>query len=231
MADTNNFPSGKIIVHHLNNSRSQRILWLLEELGVPYEIKKYQRTPGLLAPEELEAVNPIGTAPVITDGSVNLAESGAIVEYIIRKYGNGRARPPASGEVDDLYYTHASEGSLMPLFVNSYITHIITERTPWLIRPIVGFLMAKLRAKALEPRLRTHAQMIEQRLTEVDGGWIAGGEQPTAADYMMIFPLEGMSMLCPEFLGINTQRYLRRIHERPAYRRGLELGGKYDYAP
>ncbi|TFY64588.1 hypothetical protein EVJ58_g2518 [Rhodofomes roseus] len=207
MADTNNFPSGKIIVHHLNNSRSQRILWLLEELGVPYEIKKYQRTPGLLAPEELEAVNPIGTAPVITDGSVNLAESGAIVD------------------------THASEGSLMPLFVNSYITHIITERTPWLIRPIVGFLMAKLRAKALEPRLRTHAQMIEQRLTEVDGGWIAGGEQPTAADYMMIFPLEGMSMLCPEFLGINTQRYLRRIHERPAYRRGLELGGKYDYAP
>ncbi|KZT68892.1 thioredoxin-like protein [Daedalea quercina L-15889] len=231
MTDTAVNENGKIIVHHLNNSRSQRILWLLEELGVAYEIKKYQRTPGLTAPEELKAVNPIGTAPVITDGSVNLAESGAIIEYIIRKYGNGRARPPASGEVHDLYWLHAAEGSLMPLGVNAYIMRIITERTPWLIRPLVSFLMSKLRARVIDPRLRVHAQLIEQRLTEVDGGWIADGEEPTAADYMMIFPLECMSQLCPEFLGINTERYLRRVHERPAYRRGLEIGGKYDYAP
>ncbi|KAH9933911.1 thioredoxin-like protein [Fomitopsis serialis] len=231
MTDSSTASAGKIIVHHLNNSRSQRILWLLEELGVPYEIKKYHRTPEQKAPEELKAVNPIGSAPVITDGSVNLAESGAIVEYIIRKHGNGRARPSASGEVADLYYTHASEGSLMPLIVNSFVTRVITDRMHWLIRPLIGFLMGKLRAKLVDSRLRIQGQLIEQRLTEVDGGWIAGGEEPTTADYMMIFPLECMSRLCPEYLGINTERYLRRVHERPAYRRALDLGGKYDYAP
>ncbi|EPS97971.1 hypothetical protein FOMPIDRAFT_1031707 [Fomitopsis schrenkii] len=223
--------TGKLVVHHLNNSRSQRVLWLLEELGVPYELKKYQRAPDMRAPKELKAVNPLGTAPVITDGSSNLAESGAIVEYIIRKYANGRARPPANGELSDLYYTHAAEGSLMPMIVNSLILGLLTERTPWLLRPIVRFVTNKLRAILVEPGLRTYGQMVEKRLTEVDGGWIAGGEEPTAADYMMIFPLESMAMMCPEFLGLNTERYIRRVHARPAYQRGLEIGGKYDFAP
>ncbi|KAI0732617.1 thioredoxin-like protein [Fomitopsis betulina] len=223
--------SGQLVVHHLNNSRSQRVLWLLEELGVPYELKKYQRAPDMRAPAELKAVNPMGTAPVITDGSSNLAESGAIVEYIIRKYANGRSRPPASGELDDLYYTHIAEGSLMPLIVNNLIMGILTERTPWLLRPIVGFLMNKLRGVIVEPGLRTYAQLIEKRLTEVDGSWIAGGEEPTAADYMMIFPLENMLMMRPEYLGINTERYIRRVHLRPAYQKGIEAGGKYDLAP
>lgn len=219
-----------LILHHLNDSRSQRVLWLLEELGVPYEIQKYQRTPQSVAPDELKVVNELGTAPVIIDGSVTLAESGAIIEYIIRKYGNGKAQPPESGEVDNLYYTHYAEGSLMPLLVNRHILDILVKRTPFFIRPFVSLLVSQLNSRALDPRLAIHAKMIEKHLSDSITGWFAGGKEPTGADYMMIFALEIWVKQCPEMLGQNTQSYIERVHERPAYKRGIEKGGEYAYA-
>ncbi|KAI0360528.1 thioredoxin-like protein [Trametes cingulata] len=150
----------KVIVHHLNNSRSQRILWLLEELEVPYEVKKYQRASDQTAPPELKAVNPLGNAPVITDGSLNLAESGAIVEYIIQKYGNGRAQPPESGKIDNIYFTHYSEASLMPMLVNKIIFRVIAQKSPFFLRPVLSGVFNTVSAKMLDPRLKTHAEMV-----------------------------------------------------------------------
>ncbi|PCH44960.1 thioredoxin-like protein [Wolfiporia cocos MD-104 SS10] len=229
MSDSLNNES-KLVVHHLNNSRSQRILWLLEELEVPYEIKKYRRTPQLRAPEELKAVNPLGTAPVITDDGVNISESGAIVEYIIRKYGNGKARPPTSGEVHDLYYSHYAEGSLMPLVVNKYILSIIAEKSPFLVRPVINMLLSQLSSRMFEPRMRLHANALEEHLAKSSTGWLAGGDEPTSADYMMLTTLEMWNMLCPEMLGPRVQEYIKRSHDRAAFQKALEKGGEYAYA-
>lgn len=222
--------SSEFVVHHLNDSRSQRILWLLEELGVPYTIKKYQRTPNLVAPEELKAVHPLGTAPVITDGAVTLAESGAIIEYIIRKYGDGKVRPPASGEVDDLYYTHYAEGSLMPLIVNRLILSILVDKSPFFIRPVVSLLVSQIASRGIDPRLKLHTKMIEEHIAESPTGWFAGGEGPTAADYMMIFALEALSKQSSELLGSHSKAYVERVHNRPAYQIAIEKGGEYAYA-
>ncbi|KAI0777284.1 thioredoxin-like protein [Trametes elegans] len=219
----------KLIVHHLNDSRSQRILWLLEELDVPYEIKHYQRTAERLAPPELKAVNPLGNAPVITDGSLNLAESGAIVEYIIQKYGNGRAQPPESGKIDNLYYTHYAEASLMPLLVSKLIYRIIPERSPFLLRPILKGVFSMVSAKMLDPRLKVHAEMIETHLAKTDS-FFAGGAEPTSADYMMVFALEAWAADPNSSLGPKSKAYVERIHSRPAYIRGLEKGGEYAFA-
>ncbi|KAH9856461.1 thioredoxin-like protein [Lenzites betulinus] len=219
----------KLVVHHLNNSRSQRILWLLEELEVPYEIKKYQRTSEMLAPPELKTVNPLGGAPVITDDGFNLSESGAIIEYIIQKYGNGKAQPPASGKIDDLYFTHYSEASLMPMLVNKLIFHMIPERSPFFLRPLLKSVFSTVSAKMLDPRLKIHAEMIEAHLAKNDRLFFAGGEEPTAADFMMIFALEVWSGR-NDVRGPKTKAYVERIHARPAYQRGLEKGGEYAYA-
>ena len=129
-----------ITVHHLNNSRSQRILWLLEELGVPYEVKRYEREPSLQAPAALRAVHPLGKSPVITDGDRTLAESGAILEYLVDTYGNGRFKPVA-GTPERIHYTyflHYAEGSLMPLLFMKLVFNRIPERLPFLMKP-VGF--------------------------------------------------------------------------------------------
>ncbi|KAI9065640.1 thioredoxin-like protein [Trametes sanguinea] len=219
----------KLVVHHLNNSRSQRILWLLEELEIPYEIKKYQRTSEMLAPPELKSVHPLGNAPVITDGELTLAESGAIVEYIIQKYGNGRAQPPDAGKIDNLYYTHYAEASLMPMLVNKLIFTIIPERSPFFLRPLLKGVFNTVSAKMLNPRLKAHAEMIESHLSKTDG-FFAGGEQPTSADYMMIFCLETWVTRDGGVLGPKTKAYIEKIHSRPAYQRGLEKGGEYTCA-
>ncbi|KAI1798067.1 thioredoxin-like protein [Ganoderma leucocontextum] len=221
--------SSKVVVHHLNDSRSQRILWLLEELEVPYEIKKYQRTAERVAPPELKAVHPLGNAPVITDGDLTLAESGAIVEYIIRKYGNGRAQPSESGWLDNIYYTHYSEASLMPMLVNKLIFKIVPERSPFLIRPLLRPVFDKVSALMLEPRLKNHAELIEKHLTKTNG-WFAGGEEPTSADYMMIFCLEAWATQDKGALGPKAIEYIKRVHARPGYKRALEKGGDYSFA-
>ncbi|KAK7693480.1 hypothetical protein QCA50_003048 [Cerrena zonata] len=219
-----------LVVHHLNDSRSQRILWLLEELEVPYEIKKYQRTPEMVAPAELSAIHPLGGAPVITDGEVTLAESGAIVEYIIQKYGGGKAVPPEAGKIDELFYVHYCEGSLMPLLVNSLIFSIIPERAPFLLRPLLRSVFANVRAKMLDVRLKKHSELIESHLSKDDREWFAGGKEPTASDIMMGFALEAWHAKSPESLGPKTKAYIQRMHDRPAYKRSIEKGGEYQYA-
>ncbi|KAF8908430.1 thioredoxin-like protein [Mucidula mucida] len=215
-----------IIVHHLNDSRSQRILWLLEELEVPYEIKFYSRNSMMLAPKELSDVHPLGKSPVITDGDVTLAESGAIIEYLLGKYANGKFKTSSERQyIDNLYYTHYAEGSLMPLLVMGFIFRAAPKYSPWFIRPLVRFFMNQLHTQIVDRRLVKHNLMVEKRLSEVK--WIAGGLEPTAADFMMIFPLEGLVAM--KGAGSNTLEYVQKVQGRPAYKRAIEKGGEYTY--
>jgi glutathione S-transferase len=220
-----------IVVHHLNNSRSQRVLWLLEELGVEYELRRYQRDPAtMLAPPELKAVHPLGKSPVITDGDLTLAESGAIVEYLADRYGNGRlARPHGSPErVRYIYWLHYAEGSAMPpQLMKLLFDRVAAAPMPFFVRPIVRGVRTKVMGSFIGPQLKLHLDYMESQLGS--DLWFCG--QFSAADIQMSFPLE----IAVARAGLDDSRshlmaFLRRIHERPAYRRALERGGQYDYA-
>ncbi|MFM0739180.1 glutathione S-transferase [Paraburkholderia xenovorans] len=219
-----------LTVHHLNNSRSQRVLWLLEELGVPYEIKRYQRDPKtMLAPPELRAVHPLGKSPVITDNGQTIAESGAIIEYLIDKYGNGRFAP-APGTPERLRYTywlHYAEGSAMPpLLLKLVALRIAAAPMPFFAKPIARKIASTLQSTFVDPQLKLHLGYIDKELSAT--GWFVGNDF-TAADVQMSFPLEaasargGMEGQIPAIAG-----FLKRIHARPAYQRALERGGKYE---
>jgi glutathione S-transferase len=219
-----------ITVHHLNNSRSQRILWLLEELGLEYEVKRYERDlKTMLAPASLRAVHPLGKSPVITDGDVTLAESGAIVEYLFERYGDGRLVPPA-GTPERLRYTywlHYAEGSAMPPLVLKLIfTQIPRAPMPALVRPIVRRIAAGVLRTFVEPQIALHVAYMEGELARHT--WFVG-EELTAADIHMSFPIEGAA--ARGGLGATRPKlsaFLERIHARPAYRRALERGGPYE---
>ncbi|MET0981517.1 MAG: glutathione S-transferase [Telluria sp.] len=221
-----------IIVHHLNNSRSQRILWLLEELGLPYEIRKYARDPKtMLAPPELKAVHPLGKSPVITDGDTVVAESGAIVEYLVERYGNGRFIP-AAGTPEKLKYTffmHFAEGSAMsPLLMKLVFDRIESGPMPFFAKPIARTIARKVKDTLVNPNIRNQLDYLEAELATRD--WFAGNEM-TGADIQMSFPLEAAASRAG--LGEQYPRlssFLARIHARPAYARALERGGKYAYA-
>ncbi|KDR68457.1 hypothetical protein GALMADRAFT_257192 [Galerina marginata CBS 339.88] len=220
-----------LTVHHLNHSRSQRILWLLEELQVPYEIKKYERdTQTRRAPSELLAISPLGKAPVITDGDVTLAESGAIVEYVIAKYGNGKAVPSEAGYLDNLYFNHYAEGSLMPILVQKYIFDAVPKNVPFYIRPIVNMVFGQLDSRIIQPELKKHLAMVEAHLEKSQSNWFAGGQEPTSADYQMAFPLEAIVHVAPTAVGPLIKKYVKVIHNREAYKKALEKGGEYAYA-
>jgi glutathione S-transferase len=219
-----------LTVHHLNNSRSQRVLWLLEELGVPYEIKRYERDPKtMLAPAELRAVHPLGKSPVITDDGQTIAESGAIIEYLIDKYGQGRFAP-APGTPERLRYTywlHYAEGSAMPpLLLKLVALRIASAPMPFFAKPIARKIAATLQSSFIDPQLKLHLGYIDQELSKT--GWFVGNDF-TAADVQMSFPLEaatargGMEGQIPAVVD-----FLKRIHARPAYQRALERGGKYE---
>ena len=206
-----------IIVHHLENSRSQRILWLLEELGLPYEVKRYERDPKtMLAPARLQAVHPLGKAPVIEDEGRVIAETGAIVEYLVEKAG-GRLGPPANREAVLRYrhFLHYAEGSLMPPLFGL----LVVSR--------LGLLGKPARAP-IQAMLDRHLDWLESELATRD--WFAGDEF-TAADIMMSFPLEAARSRA----GLDSRRtnltdWLERIHARPAYGDALAKGGPYAYA-
>ncbi|KAF4616332.1 hypothetical protein D9613_008635 [Agrocybe pediades] len=219
-----------LTVHHLNNSRSQRVLWLLEELGTPYEIKKYERTPQQRAPPELLAISPLGKSPVITDGSVTLAESGAIVEYLIGKYGNGKAVPTDSGYLDNLYFTHYAEGSFMPIVTQKYIFDFIPKQAPFFIRPILSLVFGQLDKQFVQPEMTKHLTLIEAHLSKSQSVWFAGGAEPTAADYQMAFPLEALVAYTPGSVGPSIKKFVDAVHSREAYSKALEKGGPYSYA-
>ncbi|MFM0309142.1 glutathione S-transferase [Paraburkholderia sp. RL17-383-BIF-A] len=219
-----------LTVHHLNNSRSQRVLWLLEELGVPYEIKRYERDPEtMLAPPELRAVHPLGKSPVITDDGQTIAESGAIIEYLIDKYGQGRFAPaPATPErLRYTYWLHYAEGSAMPpLLLKLVALRIASAPMPFFAKPIARKIAATLQSSFIDPQLKLHLGYINQELSKT--GWFVGNDF-TAADVQMSFPLEaatargGMEGQIPAVVD-----FLKRIHARPAYQRALERGGKYE---
>ncbi|KAG8881933.1 hypothetical protein FRB97_008891 [Tulasnella sp. 331] len=218
-----------LVLHHLNDSRSQRILWLLEELQVPYQLKKYQRLPSQLAPPELKAIHPLGRSPVIKDGDVTLAESGAIVEYIITKYGKSKAQPPQSGWVDNLYYTHYAEGTLAPLMTWKYILTLVPDQSPFFIRPFARAVCNNIIAYVIDNRLKGNFAMIEQHMQKVSGGWFAGGDEPTSADYMMLFGMEAATSRLDNVPDI-MKKYVERVHAMPSYQRALEKGGEYRFA-
>jgi len=217
-----------IIVHHLNNSRSQRVLWLLEELGIGYEIKRYQRDPQtMLAPAALRAVHPLGKSPVITDGDLTLAESGAILEYLVGRYGNGRLIP-AAGTPQRLRYTywmHYAEGSAMPPLLMKLIFDRLPRGVPGLIRPIARSIANGALRPFVMPNIVRHLDFMESELGRSE--WFSG-EEFSAADVQMSFPLEAAASRG----GLNASRpklwnFLERIHARPAYQRGIEKGGPY----
>ncbi len=208
-----------ILVHHLNNSRSQRVLWLLEELGIEYDIKFYERDPKtMLAPASLLSVHPLGKSPVITDGEQTVAESGAIIEYIVSRYGNGRLIPP-SDTPERLHYTywlHYAEGSAMPPLV----MNLIFSR--------FGAGDSSANDAFIAPQIKLHFDYIEDELGK--STWFVGSEF-TAADIQMSFPLELVAMQAELISNRpHIKEFIERIHARPAYKRALERGGKYDYA-
>jgi glutathione S-transferase len=219
-----------ITVHHLDNSRSQRILWLLEELGLPYEVKRYQRDPQtMLAPAELRAVHPLGKSPVISDGEITLAESGAIIEYLAGKYGEGRLLPPAGTpeRVQCSYWLHFAEGSAMPpLLLKLIFDRIEKGPMPFFVKPIARGIAQRVRSTMVLPNLERQLDYMENWLAAHE--WFADSSF-SAADIQMSFPLEAAAARG----GLNENRprlwaFLKRIHERPAYQRALEKGGKYE---
>jgi len=219
-----------ITVHHLNNSRSQRVLWMLEELGLEYEIKRYQRDPKtLLAPPELRAVHPLGKSPVITDGGLTLAESGAILEYLAERYGEGRMLP-AAGTPERMRYTywmHYAEGSAMPpLLLKLVFDRIETGPMPFFVRPIARGIARKVKEGFVEPQIERHLDYMEAELRK--HLWFAG-EGFTAADIQMSFPVKAAATRG----GLDERRpklidFLERIHARTAYRLAVERGGPYE---
>jgi glutathione S-transferase len=222
-----------ITVHHLNNSRSQRVLWLLEELGLPYEIVKYQRDPKtMLAPPELQKVHPLGKSPVITDDGTTVAESGAILEYLIERHGHGRLMPAAGTPAywRAKYWLHFAEGSAMPPLLLKLIfgTLIPNAPMPFFAKPIARGIAAKLLATAVDPNLKRQLDFMEAELDKSE--WFAGDEF-SVADIQMSFPVEAAAQRA----GLDASRpklaaYLARIHARPAFKRALERGGPYSFA-
>lgn len=219
-----------LTIHHLENSRSQRILWLLEELGLEYAIKRYGRDKQTsLAPPELKEIHPLGKAPVITDGSVTVAESGAIIEYLLDNYGKGRLRPEAgtAARLAYTYWLHYAEGTFMPLMLISLIlARIENSRMPFFARPIAKRIVQKVRDGYLDRNIRINLDFMESTLGKAS--WFCGN-QLTAADIQMSFPLEAAEARTK--LGTDYPRLLRfleRIRARPAYKSALDKGGHYE---
>ena len=218
-----------ITVHHLNNSRSQRVLWLLEELGLPYEIKHYQRDAKTsLAPPELRQVHPLGKSPVITDGGLTVAESGAILEYLVDKYGQGRLKPTAEQDLLHYrYFLHFAEGSAMPPLVMKLVfSKIKRSPMPFFVKPIAKGIADKVLSSFVQPNIDAQLKFLEGELAARP--WFAGAEF-TAADVQMSFPLEAAAARGGSIDAFpKIQAFLARIHARPAYRQALERGGPYD---
>jgi glutathione S-transferase len=204
-----------ITVHYLDNSRAHRILWLLEELGLEYAVKTYHRAPDMRAPESLKAVHPLGKSPVIEDGGRVVAESGAIIEYLVDTYGAGKNLKPAAGSDAALRYTywlHYAEGSAMPLLLLKLIFLRLPGQLPFFLRPVASLIATGVQKKLVDPQLADHLAF-----------W--------NAELAMSFPVEaGLTRM--EAMGdvSAVRRYMEAIRARPAYQRALAKGGQYDYA-
>ena len=219
-----------ITVHHLENSRSQRVLWLLEELGVDYEVTRYERDARtMLAPPALRKVHPLGKSPVISEGGATVAESGAIVEYLLDRHDRDNALHPAPGTPERLRYTywlHYAEGSVMPpLLLSLVFARLPQGPMPFFLRPVVRGIAGKVLGSYVNPQIKLHLDFMESELGK--STWFAGAAF-SAADIQMSFPVEAAA--ARGALGANhprLQAYLAAIHARPAYRRALAKGGPY----
>ena len=220
-----------LTVHHLENSRSQRVLWLLEELGLPYEIRRYERDKAtLLAPAALKQVHPLGKSPVVTDGDITLAESGAIIEYILERHAQGRLAPERGSEARRrlTYFLHYAEGSLMPLLVMKLVfSQVEKARAPFFVKPLIRAIVRKVNRGYLDRELKLHLDFLEGELAK--GPWFAG-DAFSAADIQMSFPVEA-AFVRGGAAHPRLRNWLERIHARPAYRRALEKGGPYQVLP
>ena len=219
-----------LTVHHLENSRSQRIIWMLEELGIDYEVKRYNRDPKTsLAPPELLSLHPLGKAPMITDGEITVAESGAIIEYLVRKYDDGKLRPDpdTSAGMSYTYWLHYAEGTFMPLMILALIiSRIETAPMPFFAKPIAKGIVAKVRNGYLDANIKLNLDFMESTLSK--SPWFCGDDM-TAADIQMSFAVEAAAVrtnLKDDYPSLAA--YLKRFQGRPAYQRALEKGGPYE---
>jgi glutathione S-transferase len=219
-----------ITVHHLENSRSQRVLWLLEELGLQYRVKRYARDKETgLAPASLRKVHPLGKSPVITDEGLTVAESGAIIEYLVGTYGRGSGLLPAERTPARLrcsYWLHYAEGSAMPpLLLSLIFRKMPAAPMPFFVRPVVRGIADKVQKSFVQPQLALHLDFMEAELGKSE--WFAG-DAFTVADIQMSFPLEAAG--AAGLLGKDRphlQAFIERIEARPAYQRALKKGGPY----
>lgn len=205
-----------IVVHHLNDSRSHRILWLMEELGLPYEIKRYQRLETRLAPPELKSIHPVGKSPVISDGGKTIYESGAIIDYVIRRHGKGKLQPdPATPAYDDYQmWLHYAEGSAMlPLMLNLYVSRLGEGGKPLHER--------------IESEIANHLGYVDAQLK---GRQFLVGDQLSGADINMSFVAEIAEIFGKRAAFPNFDAWIRRLHERPAYKIALEKNGPYRFS-
>ena len=221
-----------ITLHHLENSRSQRVLWLLEELALPYQVQHYKRDPKtMFAPTELQRVHPLGKSPVLTEGDITVAESGAVVEYLLDTHDTAGRLRPAAGTPERrqfTYWLHFAEGSAMPPLLMKLVFAKVPGAVPFFIRPVAKAISAGVNARFIDPNLKRQLDFMESELSQRP--WFAG-DAFSAADIQMSFPLEAAAARG----GLNASRpklmdWLARIHARAAYRRALETGGPYSMA-
>ncbi|KAI8812635.1 glutathione S-transferase III [Cladochytrium replicatum] len=217
-----------VIVHHLNNSRSQRILFLLEELGVAYEIKHYKRTALGTAPPDLTAVHPLGKSPVIQDGDLTIAESGAIIQYLVDYHDPEHKFKPAAddaaGNIQFNYWLHVSEGSLAPYLTFLVIFSKTLENVPFIISPIINAVFNRIKANLIHPSLQKQLAFVEVHLEKND---FFCGNSFTGADAMMSFSVEAALKRVPAFVGPKTRAWLEKVQARPTWAVALEKGGPY----
>lgn len=219
-----------IVVHHLENSRSQRVLWLLEELGLAYELKPYKRNPKtMLAPPELKAVHPLGKSPVVTDDGATLAESGAILEALLDKYDPENKLRPAAGTPEYgryRYWLHYAEGSAMPpLLLKLIFDRMEKGPAPFFMKPILKGIAGKVKSSFITPQIVTHSSFVNDELGK--SKWFAG-DQLTGADIQMSFAMEALVARGDRKGEIpNIEKWVDAIHARPAYKKALERGGPF----
>ncbi|MCP3862945.1 MAG: glutathione S-transferase [Pseudomonadota bacterium] len=221
--------SPEIVLHHLNNSRSQRILWLLEELGLAYTVKHYQRDAKTnLAPAALKDVHALGRSPVLTHGDLVLAESGAIIEFLVDTYAPHLKPASTADLIQYRFWMHFAEGSLMPPLVARLVLGKAREKAgPFFIKPIVNKLVDGIIAAYYGPNLEQSLKYVNDYLS--DHEWFAG-DALSGADFQMSFPLEAMQGRVGKGLYPGIDAFVQQIHAREAYQRGLEKGGEYAYA-
>lgn len=223
--------SNKIVVHHLNNSRSQRIIWMLEELGLEYEIKQYQRDAVTnLAPNTLKLIHPLGKSPVISDDDIVVAESGAIIDYLAHTYREGAMIPTIGTEAyrQYTYWLHFAEGSLMPPLVAKLVfDKVRANAKPFFVKAIANKIADKVMAGYFGPNISANMEFVDTHLSH--NQWFAG-EQLSGADIQMSFPLEASVARGAGKNYPHIAEFVKRVHARPAYQAALKKGGQYDFA-